>query len=549
MGPPYAGDDDCAAGVTGSATRGDDRPAKDPEFPMSDDLSRSHERTRAGRGRRLVTPVFLLAAWLSGPAADASEIRAGVARVDITDRGAMPVNDPLYAKALVLKDGASTVVLITVDAVSLGEIGRIGNGFLADLRARLRGELDIPPSSVLVNASHCHGVVRPDLAPLVVKAVKEATENLVPVTVGAGVGREDRIMENRRLRLKDGSEADMRRAYSLPPDETVAAVGPVDPQVGVLRLDRRDGRTLAVVYNFACHPIEGVPGGGNTADFPGFASKAVEETLGGGALALFVQGCAGDVNPARYKDVQNPHDAEPLGNMLGLAVLRTLRTIRPKDGGALKVVSETLALPRGADLERRMTAIRAEQARLLGSLKGTTLNLKEFLPLFVQYKLSGDFPSADAQRYLHEQSIGRDDLKKHDAENRANLEAYVQNVHVMEHLTRLQTNLRLLEMHQAQNAAAGKPTIDVEVAGVRVGDFVLVTFPGELTVEVGLNIKKAAPHPLTFVAGYTNGYIYYTPTERQRRNTGYAQEDCDCLVAPEWQKLFEDKVRAILKAL
>jgi len=70
-----------------------------------------------------------------------------------------------------------------------------------------------------------------------------------------------------------------------------------------------------------------------------------------------------------------------------------------------------------------------------------------------------------------------------------------------------------------------------------------------LTVQIGLNIKKLSPHELTFVAGYTNGYIYYTPTSQQRKNTGYAQEDCDSLVAPEWQKLFEDKVLDILKKL
>jgi len=506
-------------------------------------------RVRPSR-RQVVALAFVLLAWLSGSVANASQIRAGVAKVDITDRDAMPVNDPLYAKVLVLKDeGGTALVLVTVDAVSLGQIGRIGNGFLGDVRKRLQNELNIPPSSVLINASHCHGVVRTDLVPLVVQAVKEASGKLTPVTVGAGVGREDRIMENRRLKLKNGTEADMRRAYSLPPDEEVASVGPIDPEIGVLRLDRKDGRPLAVVYNFACHPIEGVPSGGNTADYPGFASKVIEESLGEGALALFVQGCAGDINPARYKDVRNPHDAEPLGNLLGLSVVRALKKIQPKEEAALKVVGETLALPRGADWERRIAAIQAEQAKLLKALKGTDLNLKTFLPLFVQYKLSSDFPSADSQRYLHEKALGKDDLNKHDAANRANLDAYVQNIHIMEQLTRLQTNLDLLKMHQAQTVAAGKPTIDVEVAGARVGDFVLVTFPGELTVEIGLNIKKAAPHPLTFVAGYTNGYIYYAPTEAQRTNAGYAQEDCDCLVAPAWQKLFEEKVRAILKTL
>ena len=46
------------------------------------------------------------------------------------------------------------------------------------------------------------------------------------------------------------------------------------------------------------------------------------------------------------------------------------------------------------------------------------------------------------------------------------------------------------------------------------------TFPGELTVEIGLNMKRASATPHAFVAGYTNGYIYYTPTVEQRSKTG-----------------------------
>ena len=87
------------------------------------------------------------------------------------------------------------------------------------------------------------------------------------------------------------------------------------------------------------------------------------------------------------------------------------------------------------------------------------------------------------------------------------------------------------------------------MVALRIGEFVMVTFPGELTVEIGLNIKKSSPYPKTFVAGYTNGYIYYTPTAKQLKNRGNAQEDSDCLLAPEWQKLFEDKVTTMLKQL
>jgi len=51
------------------------------------------------------------------------------------------------------------------------------------------------------------------------------------------------------------------------------------------------------------------------------------------------------------------------------------------------------------------------------------------------------------------------------------------------------------------------------------------------------------------VAGYTNGYIWYTPTAQQRSNTGYAQEDCDSIVAPQWQQLFENAVSEMLQEL
>ncbi|HEX3654665.1 MAG TPA: hypothetical protein VHV55_02600 [Pirellulales bacterium] len=480
---------------------------------------------------------------------EAAELLGGVARIDITDREAGPVHDPSFAKALVLKNEHTTVVLITVDAVAIGEIGRIRNDFLTGVRAQLKQELGIPPASVLVNASHCHGRVRGDSQRLVVQAVKEAWKQLTPVTVGAGAGTEQRISENRRLKMKDGSEVDMRRAYSMPPDDAVAGVGPIDPQIGLLRIDRADGKPLAVLYNFACHPIMNPPNKGSSADYPGYASKVIEESLGGGALAFFVQGCGGDINPVRYKEVNQSPDAEPLGNFLGLSVMRAVRQIQTKTDGQLKITSETITLPRGADLELRIAAIQSEQQRLLHALKPTNINFKTFVPLLVQERLSPEFPSAYSQSYLHDKMIGNDDLAKLDSDNRASVDAYLKNIQIMEELTRLNTNRTLLEKHLAQNKAAAQSTLDVEICGWRVGDFKLVTFPGELTVQIGLNIKRAAGDPHAFVAGYTNGYIYYAPTTQQRKNTGYAQEDCDSLVAPEWQRIFELTARQVLKQL
>jgi hypothetical protein len=480
--------------------------------------------------------------------ARAGQLLAGVAKVEITNKNALPANDPLYVKALVLKKDATTAAIITVDAVAIGEIGHIRNDYLGKVRTRLQRELDIAAECVMVNASHCHGVVSADVDDRTVEAVKKAARNMVPVKVGVGIGQEKRVSENRRLKLKSGKEVDVRHAYSMPADEDIAEVGPIDPQIGVLRLDRRDGQTLAVVYNFACHPIMGVPNGGNTADLVGFASRVIENNLSDGTIALFVQGCGGDINPLGYKAIHQPRDAEPLGNLLGLSVLQAVGKVHCDEPGSLRILNEKLALPR-ADLSGRIDAMLLAQGKLLRSMRGTTLNLRSFLELVGKQGASADYPSYYSHRYLHEKKLGRDDLARLDRENRANMEAYIQNIRTMEELTRLQTNLALLRKHQEQNRLAGMKPLVAEMVGLRIGDLVLITFPGELTVEIGLNIKKSAPHKHTFVAGYTNGYIYYTPTAKQLQNRGGAQEDSDCLLAPEWEKLFYDKVAQMLKKL
>ena len=493
--------------------------------------------------------IFLSSFWLLACSSlQAQELLAGVAKIEITDRDAGAVSDPLFAKALVLKRDKTLAVLITLDAVAIGEIGSIKDEALKDIRKQLHKDLQVPAESVIVNASHCHGRVRADTGLLVVQAVKQAFAALEPVVVGVGVGSEEGISENRRLIMKDGRQIDMRRAYSLPPDEEVASVGPIDPEVGVLRLDRLDGRPKAVLYNFACHPIMGAPGGANTAGFSGFASRLLEDALGEGSIALFVQGCGGDINPVRYKTV-GVADGEPLGNRLGGKVLQTWRGIKTQPNAELKLHHEVLKLPRGKDFQQRIKAIDAERDRIVRSLRSTDINFKTFLPLLLQHRLSPEAPSYHVQGYLHDEKRNREDLKHADAVNLRNVEAYLKNIHAMEELTRLNVNQALLRKNLIKNEDAEHAAIEAELIGLRVGDFRMVTFPGELTVGVGLQLKKAAPHPFSFVAGYTNGYIYYLPTAAQRKNSGYAQEDCDCLVAPEWHEIFQAKALQALTDL
>src|SRR5262249_15133864 len=137
-------------------------------------------------------------------------------------------------------------------------------------------------------------------------AVRRAARDMTEVKIGAGVGREDRITMNRALRLKNGQHWNIRHSYPSPPDDEVIGSGPIDPEIGIIRIDRLDGRPLAVVYNFACHLLFGDPAGRITANFPGVASRLIEKTLGHGAQAMFLQGAAGDIVDMGFKDFSRP---------------------------------------------------------------------------------------------------------------------------------------------------------------------------------------------------------------------------------------------------
>ena len=500
--------------------------------------------------------VFILAAVFAGPStAGAAPLKAGVARVNITNLevgGA--VKDSVFARALVLDDGKTRVVIISADVLIIGTFknGVIVNYFLDTVRYQLQKDLNIDPENVLINASQLHTkrAVCTDIDKRIVSAVKKAWKNRVPVNIGVGVGHEDRIMENRRLRLKNGKEWTIRHANPLPPDEEVAGLGPVDPEIGILRLDRKDGRPLAVVYNFTCHPYQDSWRSikmGTTADFPGYACKTIENNLGNGVIALFLQGCDGDITTVRYKDVNSPRDSEPLGNMLGLSTLQALNNIRSRSTGEIRIVNETVELPVRRDIPKRIEALMTEQEIFLQSLRTTSLNLKTFIPLHIKYNLSPEYPSYYSHAYLREKMIGSSDWEGLDAENRINLDKYISNIHAMEKLTRIQENLAYLKEWQEKIEATDGKKVKAEVHGLRIGDFVMVTFPGETVVQVGLNIKKMSPHEYTFISGHTNGNIFYAPTVEQYSGEDY--EDANTDLAPEWQKIYEDKVMEILKKL
>src|SRR3954467_13448905 len=88
----------------------------------------------------------------SAPAAETT-LRAGVAKVEITDPRAKGPGEPPCAKPLAVSDGETTAVIVTVDAAGVGGIGPIPNDSLGKMRSRLETELRVRPANVMIKAS------------------------------------------------------------------------------------------------------------------------------------------------------------------------------------------------------------------------------------------------------------------------------------------------------------------------------------------------------------------------------------------------------------
>jgi hypothetical protein len=159
-------------------------------------------------------------------------------------------------------------------------------------------------SLVIVAASHTHsGPVIQDEYPNgtpaweqaalenIAKAIAQARSHLTDVQVGTGYGVVS-IGHNRLRVNSDGTVSWFERNLTQIP------TAPVDGTVSVLRLDTAAGEPLAVLVNYACHPVVfGSDNLGYSADFPAAMARTVEDAFAGQPLCFFLQGAPGDINP------------------------------------------------------------------------------------------------------------------------------------------------------------------------------------------------------------------------------------------------------------
>jgi len=258
---------------------------------------------------RLIATFLLLAATCG-----AAEYKAGAARVNISPRESIwmggyaarkrpstDVAQDLWVKALAIEDAhGHRVVILTMDLL------RVPRLIVEPLAQELKGRYGIERSELLLNCAHNHSGPSPwendpftamapqeyakcrryteSLKDAFATAVGEALRNMAPAAIFHGTG-EAGFAANRRVKTAKGYDI----GYN--PD------GPVDHRVPVLEVVGKDGRLIAVLFGYACHntTVEGSCLRIN-GDYAGYAQADLEQAHPG-AVALFMQLCAGDQDP------------------------------------------------------------------------------------------------------------------------------------------------------------------------------------------------------------------------------------------------------------
>jgi neutral ceramidase len=270
----------------------------------------------------------LLALVFSGAAFAATpSFSAGAAAVDITPdlaatnwvttRPYESIIDRIYARVLVLGSGDARVAIVTLDVTNTNESN------VAEIRQAISHAVGIPPGHTLVNSSHTHSgplgagyrwIGIPDKkklsdAPLekwarelperCAQAAKQADTARVAVTLSIGRADVSEWLFNRRPVRPDGTVKSTllpANPHSLPEG---LRFGPVDPTATVLTFRDADGKAVGTLLHLACHAVSvySPANKGVSADWPGAACEALKKSVGG--EVLFIQGCAGDIVPAR----------------------------------------------------------------------------------------------------------------------------------------------------------------------------------------------------------------------------------------------------------
>ncbi len=326
-------------------------------------------------------------------------------------------NDRCKVRAVVFDDGDKRVALVGLDLLF------VTREVVQAARAEIKKRCGIEPDAIMIGASHSHssgpiGMSEPgdydnaselvkDLANnksivsdpgfiqylkhQIVEAVAHADANRTDAKLAVGVGHEDKVSYNRRLRMKNGL------SYSHPgignPD-IIDYAGPIDSDVGTVGVWDMEDNLLGVIVNFSNHGTTNP--GGISANWIGTMERTLRRATGNEALpVVYLQGACGDItqvdNLAKHANPSSREWWELVGGRVGAEAYKTLLLVRRGAGSNIpldyrqKVWNIDRRVPTPDKVERAMKLV-VQDPKEVGSVEWTFAKETVLLDALIENK-------------------------------------------------------------------------------------------------------------------------------------------------------------------
>jgi hypothetical protein len=404
---------------------------------------------------------------------------------------AKQIDDPLFARGLILFADGPPIVLCAVDWVG---IGNTGHDAFRDALAKAAGTTR---ERVCVHCLHQHDAPGCDfladelLAPFGLQnrlfdvafakkamarlgaAAEVAAKNPVAVThIGIGKAAVAKVASTRRVMGEDGKVKYVR--YSSTKDAKIRdePEGLIDPYVQLLSFWDKDNALVSITY-YATHPQSYYGKGGVSCDFPGLA-RGLRDKAEPKIIHIHFNGAGGNVTAGKYNDGA-PENRPVLADRLSRGMKEAWDAVKkhPIEAGDVSWRTTAAALPLSKQYNSKELAARLADEEL---------------------------PVAD----------------------------------------RLRTARNLA---WAQRCEKG---VKIDLACLKIGPAYVVHMPGELFVEYQLAAQKMRPENAVMMAAYGDYGPGYIGTAIAYTQGGYETGPVS-RVAPEVEDILMQGLRELLK--
>ena len=405
-------------------------------------------------------------------------------------RGSTDIIDRLYAKALVVENGEK-IAIVAIDALFATDYMR------KPVVERINRYTGIKEDNILFAANHTHtaiplydGLVEFDqtgldsyletICALIADCAILADKRLEESSAKFGLGNVEGIAFCRNYYMKNSTPT--TNPGRMNPN-IEGPVTDVDTELPVLFFEDKYGNPKGALISYALHQ-DCVGGEEISGDYSSILSQELKKVYGEDFVSVFLIGACGNVN---HLDVNKKEDApdhyKKIGKIIAGEVVKTAAKAERINANEIKSVYKTLKI-------KRLEVSKEELEKAENTVK--TVKLKEGV------KIAAD--DTDPEQYA------------------------------------------LAMAKILINHVNGPEEIDAPLQVIKIGDFTLYCFPGEIFNQYSNTVKNSSNTDKKMVATVCNASVGYVPTTDMFYPTIYESLPGSCKLNKNAGKIMADEL-------